>query len=225
MLRPLPSVFDVGINETINFSLDTSHRVVAVLVNILTITEMQTQLFRARLNWLARALNWLLISCGHANPFSPCRLLTQRNHQLLCVTTDRHHVNFVLPRFGRQGQPQVFWMFFPQSRSKLELLHLLYILFWFTTDTSKRCLSTEWQRHLNNHIISGLAGLAFKVQWEHLKMRKTNTDEVMGDECWLALLAIPPIIWLSQMNHNARRWKYSHRLQVMARYNSRHLFN
>jgi len=57
MLRPLPSVFDVGINETINFSLDTSHRVVAVLVNILTITEMQTQLFRARLNWLARALS------------------------------------------------------------------------------------------------------------------------------------------------------------------------
>jgi len=50
MLRPLPSVFDVGINQTINFSLDTSHRVVAVLVNILTITEMQTQLFRARLN-------------------------------------------------------------------------------------------------------------------------------------------------------------------------------
>ena len=181
---------------------------------------MQTQ-FQARLNWLARALSWL--SC-HANLFiRPCRLLTHsaitNSYVWLLTVPAKLCAAEIRPSRSNTSLPDVL-------STKQELastaIHFIPAHYWYKQMVPFYWM---WQRHLNNHIISGLAGLAFKVQWEHLKMRKTNTDEVMGDECWLALLAIPPIIWLSQMNHNARRWKYSHRLQVMARYNSRHLFN
>ena len=164
---------------------------------------MQTQ-FQARLNWLARALSWL--SC-HANLFiRPCRLLTHsaitNSYVWLLTVPAKLCAAEIRPSRSNTSLPDVL-------STKQELastaIHFIPAHYWYKQMVPFYWM---WQRHLNNHIISGLTGLAFKVQWEHLKnekdyhwcdgwwmlaspigyttdecwkREKTNTNEVMGD--------------------------------------------